>query len=329
MDRIVCDVPGYNSWPMISAVHSSRLVCLYSRGSEHTIDEPARGIYARYSDDGGVCWSAEIPVSNQPSAGEVPVGKGVLPDGSALFFVRNCYGSFTKLTHTLYRTEDGIRFEKIATPELEIAPIQITDIFSLPDGTLMALWFAGDYRNGMNHSWGTLRSRNQGLHWSQCVVEKDLPKDRWPTEPSAVYLGEGRILAIARREYDRENPGATLAQFQLESGDYGVTWRKALTNIADVSESTPALLLTPGGKLCNFYYERFSGLLKRRSVHAGHIWKNPTAWSEPEILAEGSKEGCHAGNVNALSSGNKHVLVYYSGNERNCSVYALSSEIPE
>ncbi|MBO5722108.1 MAG: hypothetical protein J6S19_03230 [Lentisphaeria bacterium] len=329
MKSIVCDVAGYNSWPMICAVKPSRLVCLYSRGSEHTIDEKIRGIYARYSDNGGALWSSEIPVSNQPDAGEVPVGKGVLPDGSGLFFVRNCYGSLGSLTHTLYRTVNGVEFQKISTLELEVSPIQITDIIVLPSGVIMALWFAGDYRNGTNHSWGTLKSSDNGLHWIQRVVEKSLPKDQWPTEASGVCLNNGRILVIARREYDRENPDVQLAQFQLESDDCGETWRKSATNITDVSESTPSLLLTPGGRICNYYYERFAGLLKRRIVCAETIWGNPGAWSDPEIVTEGSKDGCNAGNVNALALNGRHYMAYYSGNERNTAVLTFSTGIPD
>ena len=327
MKSTVCDFPGYNSWPMISCV-ASRLVCLYSRGSAHTIEEKVRGIYARYSDDCGLHWSSEIPVSNQPGAGEVPIGKGIAPDGSALFFVRNCAGSFTHLIHDLYRTTDGIHFQKIATLDLTPSPIQITDIFQLSGGTLMALWFAGDYGNEANNSWGTLKSYDNGLHWEQRVAEHHLPKNQWPTEPSAVCLGEGRILVVARREFDRQDPHARLAQFQLQSTDSGETWSKSLTNITDIAESTPALILTPSGKICNYYYERGAGLLKRRIVTAGAIWDNPTAWSEPEILTTGSTDSCHAGNVNALAFGEKHYLAYYSGNERDTSVLVFSAESP-
>ena len=44
----VQDVPGYNSWPMVQAV-GDRLVCAYSRGSAHTINEGKRGVFARTS----------------------------------------------------------------------------------------------------------------------------------------------------------------------------------------------------------------------------------------------------------------------------------------
>ena len=321
MPQCICDLPGYNSWPMISRA-GNRLICLYSRGSEHTIDEPSRGIYARYSDDEGIHWSCEVMVNNDSEAGDVPIGKGMDPeDGSVLFFVRRCTKGLASLLHDLYRTTDGIHFQRIATLDLDVPPMQITDILILEEGVWMALWFAGDYSNRNHNSWGTLVSYDKGLHWKQNVVDNSLPKDQWPTEPSAVYLGNGRLLAVARREYDREKPESILAQFQLESVDYGKTWSKALTNITDISESTPSLILTPSGKICNYYYQRFAGFLKRRTVSAEAIWGNPTSWSEPEILLQASTDGCNAGNVNSTVSGGKHILAYYSGDERNTSIY--------
>ena len=70
---------------------------------------------------------------------------------------------------------DGAVFEKISSPELEPAPIQITDIFHVPEkNRMMALWFAGDYQ-GKSNSWGILISEDDGISWKQCVVEDKLP----------------------------------------------------------------------------------------------------------------------------------------------------------
>jgi len=43
---------GYNSWPMIQAI-GNKLVCMYSRGSSHTINQDTRAVYARTSTDEG------------------------------------------------------------------------------------------------------------------------------------------------------------------------------------------------------------------------------------------------------------------------------------
>ncbi len=325
----VQDVPGYNSWPMIQSL-SSRLVCVYSRGREHLIDEPCRGVYARCSDDGGRTWQTESLVCNSGDFGEVTTGKGQDSTGAALFWVRCCKAwSFPgEMHHALYRTADGVHFEKIAVPTLNPVPIQISDIFHLPDvGEMAALWFAGAYRGGKDNSWGMLVSKDDGRTWEQRVIEDHLPKDMWPTEQSAVYLGNGRLLAIARRETVQDEAPENKVQFQLESTDHGRTWTKHLTNIRDILESTPSLILSPDGRICNYYYQRAAGLLKRRTAAVETVWNNAGAWPEPEILAHASKESCHAGNVNAIAWQNCHMAAFYSGNEFDTAVKVLAAEI--
>ena len=75
---IVEDAKGYNSWPMMQAI-GDKLVCVYSRGSAHTINEDARQAFARTSSDRGRTWTPETVVANTPGYGEVPVGKEASP----------------------------------------------------------------------------------------------------------------------------------------------------------------------------------------------------------------------------------------------------------
>ena len=327
---IVQDVPGYNSWPMIQNINS-RLVCAYSKGKEHCIEEYCRGVFARYSDDGGVSWSSEKLICDTDTHGEVTIGKGQDTSGAALFWVRCCKvqeSSFV-LHHELYRTVDGVNFEKIASPALDPSPMQITDIFHIPEKKeLMALWFAGAYKGGNNNSWGTLISTDDGKTWKQQVIEGGLAKNEWPTEQSAVYLGNGRIIAIARRESVKGEAPEMKVQFQLQSTDYGRTWSKKLTNIGDILESTPSLILMPDGRICNYYYQRRAGLLKRRVVTVDKIWDNPTSWPEPEVVTSASTDGCHAGNVNAVAFDGKHILSYYTGNKTDTAVVVFPAGLP-
>lgn len=165
--------------------------------------------------------------------GEVPAGKGLDNNGDMLFWIRSIgkKGFF----HTLYRTSDGINFAPIHTSKLKVNPMQITDIFRVENVGLMSLWFAGNYKNKNANAWGTLVSRDNGATWTQNVVEAGVDFKDWPTEPSAVYLGDGKILGIARVESgSREN-----AQFQLQSSDYGKTWTRLRTNITDVRQLNP------------------------------------------------------------------------------------------
>ena len=316
---------AYNSWPMAQSVGDKRLVCAYSRGSRHTTGEPGRGVFARVSDDGGETWSNEVCVCNSREWGEVTVGKGLDASGAMLLWVRrqDRRGWLGGTFHDLYRTRDGIAYEKIASPELDPWPIQVMDVFHLPDGKLMSLWFAGDYSNGYtNNSWGVLESSDNGATWSQRTVEAGLRRDNWPTEPSGVHLGGGRILVVARCEGDG-------FQYQMTSEDCGRTWKRVKTNISDVRSSTPSLILDPStGLLYNYYYHRHARLLKRRVANADFIFGHPGEWPEPELLAKGNEINYwDAGNVNATPLGGHHFAATYTGTETKAIIVTVRAPL--
>lgn len=312
---VVQNAPGYNSWPFVQGL-GKKLVCAYSRGERHSIAERCRGVYARTSLDGGLTWTPETLVVNTAEAGESAIGKGLDAAGAMLLWVR-CVGDVCR--HDLYRSADGVSFARIASLQPDPMPMQITDVFSVPGVGLMAFWFAGHYRDVPENSWGTLTSADNGTTWKQTVVESGLMKGDWPTEPAGVYLGNGRILAIARVENVAKTAGP--GQFQLESSDGGASWTKRRTNIGDVRESTPSLLWDAGsGLLSNYYFERGKGVLKRRVASAPAVWGNPLAWPSPEIVSAGSTHDYHAGNVNATALGGTHFCTFYSGGETQTDV---------
>jgi hypothetical protein len=181
-------------------------------------------------------------------------------------------------------------------------------LFAVPTVGLMALWFAGGYGDdGRSHSWGKLTSSDNGATWVQTPIESGLTKAQWPTEPAAVYLGDGRILAIGRTEVRG-------AQFQMVSTDYGKTWTRAQTNIGDVAASTPSLILdAKTGLLSNYYYHRGAGVLRRRVVDPERVFRHPLTWPVSEPVAEGSKITFDAGNANATAIGAIHYVSFYSG----------------
>ncbi len=314
--HVVQDIRGYNSWPMLQAV-GDKLVCVYSRGSGHTIGEDARALYARTSADGGKTWTPETVVADSPGYGDVAVGKGLDASGAMLLWVRRVGKEWH---HDLYRTTDGIQFTLVATPKLAVRPMQITDVFAVPKVGLMALWFAGDYSDKPTNAWGTVTSGDNGVTWTQTTVESELPKAQWPTEPSAVYLGDGKILAVARTE-----TGPT--QFQIVSTDYGATWQRTPTNIGDIHASTPSLVLDPKtGLLSNYYYQRGKGIVRRRVVAPEHVFNHPLRWPVSEVVATGSRSTWDAGNVNATYHGDTHYLSFYSGKDPDTAV--LVSPLP-
>lgn len=319
---VVQDVKGYNSWPMLQAM-GDKLVCVYTRGSAHTIGEDARAAYARTSTDGGKTWTEETLVASSPGYGDVPVGKGLDSTGAMLVWVRRVG---PKWHHDLYRSTDGVKFTLISTPELAVQPVQITDVFSVPGVGLMALWFGGDYgKLESGHSWGTVTSTDDGKTWTQTPVETDLPKDQWPTEPAAVYLGDGRIFGIARTEMG--GPGTVRSQFQMISTDSGKTWTRKQTNITDVVASTPSLILdAKSGLLSLYYYQRGKGVLRRRVVDPQQVMEHPLLWPVSEAVTTGSQSTFDAGNVNTTVIGDTHYLSFYSGKAPQTAV--LVSAVP-
>lgn len=315
--HVVQDVKGYNSWPMIQAI-GNKLVCVYSRGSAHTINEDARAVYARTSTDGGKTWTPETVVANTPGYGEVEVGKGLDSAGAMLLWVRRIGKG--EWDHDLYRTTDGVTFTLVTTPKLSVRPMQITDVFTVPTIGLMCLWFAGDYGDKPTNAWGIVTSSDNGATWTQTTIESELPKSDWPTEPAAVYLGDGRILAIARSE-----PGPV--QFQIVSTDYGKTWKREPTNIGDIMGSTPSLVLDARtGLLTNYHFHRGKGFLRRRVIDPQKIFDHPLRWPGSEVVAIGSTSTWDTGNANATVIGDTHYVSFYSGKAPDTSV--LVSELP-
>lgn len=319
--HVVQDVSGYNSWPMMQAI-GEKLVCVYSRGSAHSIGEDARAVYARTSTDNGKTWTKETVVANTPHYGEVTVGKGLDSTGAMFLWVRRIGKDWN---HDLYRTTDGVTFTLVATPKLAVTPMQVTDVFAVPKVGLMALWFAGNYKDDTSHSWGKLVSSDNGATWTQTVIESELTKDDWPTEPSAAYLGDGRILVVARTEGG--GVYTTRSQFQMVSTDFGATWTRSKTNIGDVLCSTPSLILDKEtGLLSNYYYQRGRGVLWRRVVAPDSVFDNPLSWPLSEAVAAGSRVTFDSGNVNATAIGDKHYLAFYSGKAPDTSI--LVSVLP-
>lgn len=318
--------PGYNSWPMCQTL-GEKIVCMYCRGKEHDVFEEERAVYARSSSDHGKSWGKEVLICNTPGRGDVTIGKGLDENGDLLLWVRHSCRE-DGFRHRLYKSRDGKNFSCIAEPELPLDLVQITDIFHVPSVGLMALCFGGLYMPDRGNYWGKIISRDNGRTWELTVIEKDLSFKEWATEPSAVYLGEGKILVIARTEY-RENT-TNKALFQITSSDYGNSWKKTRTNITDITVSTPSLIYEKdSGKIFCYYFYRGRGLLNRRTAEAQYIFHHPLCWGEAQTVGIGSKEVCESGNVNAAFLGKEHILAYYSGTMPDTAVYVKVLSPPE
>lgn len=309
------DDSAYNCWPMVQSI-GKRLVCVYTMGNAHNPGEKGRGTFARTSDDGGRTWSERTVIAVSKDLAQSPVAKGRDKDGAALFWVRR-FGKGLPMM-ALYRTRDGKKFELVSEPSLKGPLMQITDVFPVEGAGLMAFWFGGSYADDDKPRWwGVVTSRDNGRTWEQRPLCQYVSRSEWPTEPSAVVLGGGRILVIARCEDHR-------AQFQLTSTDNGANWKVAKTNIDDVmlGSCTPSLIYDRStDTVCNYYFVRGEGALKVRRAKAAEVFGNPMAWPKPEILCWGNLDRSYdSGNANACSVDGKHYVAYYAGNEKKCKV---------
>ena len=176
-----------------------------------------------------------------------------------------------------------------------------------------------------NASGEPLTSQDDGLTWSQRIIEQGLPLEEWPTELAALPPNDERLLVIARTENTKDN--SLCAQFQLQSTDYGETWTRMRTNITDVNRSTPSLIQN-GPLVSLYYYERGRGILKRRVARIADVWDNPCAWPPPAPIARGSEVMVDAGNANAVPLNGQHVIAFYSGTAPDTAILTVTVNAP-
>lgn len=317
---VVEPAKGYNSWPMLQAM-GDKLICVYRMGTRHNPGEKGCGTFARVSKDGGRTWGERVTVTNDPKCGETAIAKGLDDTGAALFWVRS-YGP--KPLFSLYRTTDGHRFDLISQPQLDKGPwMQVTDIFKVPTVGLMSFWFGGSYADDDRpRRWGVATSTDDGTNWTFRVVGANMKCAFWPTEPSGVSLGDGRILCVARTERGGR-------QLQLTSLDSGKTWKVEETNIRDVAASTPSLVYdSKTDFVYNYYYQRGKGILRCRKAKASAVFENPTAWPDSEILVDDrGVPAWDSGNANATTLGGRHYVTWYRGRNPDCEVVVAEIDV--
>ena len=305
----------YSAWPFIVSING-KLVCVYARSKSHT-DNTTTDVFKKTSTDGGKTWSREYKIVDTVNVRDTATGKGYDSDGNALFWIRKGAPSSQTETHHLYRTSDGDTFTLISSPVFAEVPAHIGDIFEVPTLGLVAFYNT----LSATRSWGIVFSSDNGATWEQRQIETGLSFAECPVEISGVYLGDGKILAIGRKE--EASTDGTYAQFQIQSSDFGLNWTKEHTNITDIRSSTASLIYDKRNNLLSqYYFHRGVGVLRLRKAEPNDVWNNPLNWADSEEIAYASTNPQDAGNVNAVPYGDKHIAVYYSGDDVNTGIYA-------
>lgn len=301
----------YNAWPFVAPLYGN-LVCIYTKGTSHA-DETSADIYISKSKN-GVVWSEEEKIISTQNTRDTVTGIGNDANDNIIFWNRVGNASYPD-KFEFYRTSDGNVFEKISEPKFTYECSHIGDIINIPNVGLMCFW--NTYRHS-DSKFGYMISIDNGLTWTQRVLQSYTEWKKCPTEFTLAYIGNNKIIAMARSEEDAG------AMTQVTSTDNGSTWAVNVTNITDTWLSTPSFVYKDNGYLHLYYYDRKNGKLKKRISVADNVFNNPTNWDEPVILSSGEKWS-NSGNANAtkFKYSNNVLVSYYSGNDNTTNIYSV------
>lgn len=298
----------YSAWPLIGEVNG-KLVCLYTVADQHVPTETS--LYMKTSSTGGITWTEPIAIFTDKTATRKGyTGVGNDSEGNLLIWYRGW-------AHELYKT-DGETFTQVYVSDLNLSSgAHIGNILTVPGQGLYAFYNTyGDQR-----SWGFLKSVDDGLSWEMIPVEENIDKSECPAEIDGVYLGDGKILALGRKD---ATGGTGNAMFQMQSSDYGATWTKEYTNITDAYGSSPSMRLNSQSGIISLYYlQRSSGQLKLRQSAYTDVWDAPLNWNSSEIITSENATGQDTGNVKTIEVGGMHLAVYYAGSANEAGVYGV------
>ena len=303
----------YSSWPMCLVVNNE-LVCAYTIGNSHN-DNMYSAIYAKVSSN-GVVWSAKKKIIDTFQERDGVTGKGNDTQGNALLL--NRVGPFDApwMYFELWKSNNGLDWECISKPTFATQVGHCGDIINVPSLGLVS--FFNTY--GSSRSWGYIVSEDDGVTWSQHIVESGLSATECPAEISAVYLGDGKILAMGRSE---SNDSTHQNMWQMQSSDNGITWSREQTNIYGV-QNTPSILFDNASNQVTMYIMlRSSGNLVKYVKDADVIWNNPTSWGDATVISSGWATGSDVGNVNAVRLDGNDFVSFYSGTPTQTGIYVM------
>ena len=305
----------YSCWPRIGKV-GNRLVCMFVKVLVHEDPHTGKGALYTSISENGIIWTPKRLSIDTEHLRDGVTGCGNDADGNLLFFDRVGYPSNANTYYDVYRTSNGVSFEKISNIPASSSLGHCGDIINVPTKGLMA--FFGTYGNySDSRSWGYILSEDNGETWNKVTIEDSLLSSECPMEISAAYLGDGKILAVGRYEgNDNEY------MWQMQSSDYGVTWNRVATNVAG-SYNTPSMIYNSiSSKVSLYIYNRSTGKLEYREAELNNIWDNPTNWPNAEIIASGAASQ-DAGNVTTCQYGQLQIAAYYTGTSSETGIYCI------
>lgn len=302
----------YSAWPLIGSVRG-KLVCPYTVADQHYTNNTA--LFMKTSDDNGVTWSEPEEIFTEKTGIKGLTGLGYNNQGDMLLWYRNGLPGGPDVTHQLYKY-DGESITLVSTPDFALRGGHIGNIFRIEGKGLFAFYNA----YGKPCSWGILKSCDEGVTWEQIPIEENLTRAECPVEIECAYVKDNKILALGRKDVEE----GTVAMFQIKSSDYGETWTKEYTNVTDSYANSPSVIFdNKKDEVKLYYFVRFEGKLKCRTVNFNDVWNNPQNWSLPQILATETYGGLDTGNVKTVAVNGIHFCTYYAGTPTTTGVYGI------
>ena len=287
---------GYLCWPIIG-VFKGKIVCMYTNANQH--EATRANPYFMLSSNGVVWNSPKNMVPLQTKRIDITCC-GNDSQGNLLAWVR--FASFSD--HRVMRY-DGVSWVEISKPTLPFTGGHSSNIFDV-DGKLMCFY------NAYYASFGVLISEDDGETWTQIEISNGYISTTMPCEISGVYLGDGKILAIARRD------GGGQKMLQLQSSDSGATWTLADTNIV-TNGNTPSLLIDENNDISFYYFDRAVGRICLFNKNLSEVWSNPTAWGSPTVLLSGLETD--GGNIHTIKYKGSEISFFYTGGAIDNGIY--------
>ncbi|MEE9288444.1 MAG: sialidase family protein, partial [Bacteroidota bacterium] len=235
---------------------------VYRNAWKHEVDSAAR-LMIRYSTNGGTVWSTPRVIYDSPFDDRNIAG-GITADDTIIIAMQKVTGSGDYVGTGWIRSTDGGATWTFTDFNLGAFGNFRGNLIEIPEQGKIGI--TGDAGGRLKIAWST----DGGLTFPQ---RTEIETPVYPNEPSAVYLGNGKVFMIWAH-YE------TGDVYQTTSSDYGETWtQSALTSIIHERSAHGGWIARSGSYLFWLYRYATEGNMAAWAFgNESIVWNDPSAW---------------------------------------------------